>query len=134
MTDEHFIATAGGGILYDASRIGKPDEEMFSRQHWAQRGALQEITGGRASIALLDTGSERWVLRHAWRQVGDTRWHYEVLDGAGGANGRIRDAMFNVRAVAAGADPTTGKATSPVYVAYVVNRPSGNNVRLATLH
>ena len=86
----------------------------------------------RLSVFYIDT--ERWVLRHAWRQVGDTRWHYEVLDGAGGANGRIRDAMFNVRAVAAGADPTTGKATSPVYVAYVVNRPSGNNVRLATLH
>jgi 3-deoxy-D-manno-octulosonic acid kinase len=64
MTDEHFIATAGGGILYDASRIGKPGEEMFSRAHWAERGALQEIAGGRSSIAVLDAGSERWVLRH----------------------------------------------------------------------
>jgi len=64
MTDEHFIATAGGGILYDASRIGKPGEEMFSRAHWAERGALQEIAGGRSSIAVLAVGSEHWVLRH----------------------------------------------------------------------
>lgn len=64
MTDEHFIATAGGGILYDASRLSKPGEELFSRSHWASRGALQEIAGGRSSIALLNTGSQTWVLRH----------------------------------------------------------------------
>lgn len=64
MTDEHFIATAGGGILYDASRLGKPCDELFSRSHWASRGALQEIAGGRSSIAVLNTGSQAWVLRH----------------------------------------------------------------------
>lgn len=64
MTDEHFIATAGGGILYDASRLSKPGDELFSRSHWASRGALQEIAGGRSSIALLNTGSQTWVLRH----------------------------------------------------------------------
>lgn len=68
MTDEHFIATAGGGILYDASRLSKPGEELFSRSHWAARGALQEIAGGRSSIALLEAGVEHgsqfWVLRH----------------------------------------------------------------------
>lgn len=87
MTDEHFIATAGGGILYDASRLSKPGADLFSRAHWATRGALAEIAGGRSSIALLNVdafaevlgpdaqdrsdensslgaGGTRWVLRH----------------------------------------------------------------------
>jgi 3-deoxy-D-manno-octulosonic acid kinase len=68
MTDEQFIATAGGGILYDASRLSKPSDELFLRSHWAARGALQEIAGGRSSIALLEIGgsphSQFWVLRH----------------------------------------------------------------------
>jgi 3-deoxy-D-manno-octulosonic acid kinase len=71
MTDEQFIATAGGGILYDASRLSKPAEELFSRAHWASLGALEEIAGGRSSIAVLNVGAARaesagirWVLRH----------------------------------------------------------------------
>lgn len=76
MTDEQFIATAGGGILYDASRLGKPDEKLFSRSHWASLDALAEIAGGRSSIAILNVGAapdvlagsnaagSRWVLRH----------------------------------------------------------------------
>lgn len=92
MTDEHFIATAGGGILYDASRLSKPGAELFSRSQWAQRGALAEVAGGRSSIAVLHVdgwpdllrpdlpgagtqnrperkasfgaGGTRWVLRH----------------------------------------------------------------------
>lgn len=82
MTDEQFIATAGGGILYDASRLSKPRPELFSRPHWAARGALEEFSGGRGSIALLNVGAcsdaqalqsqagssfdegTRWVLRH----------------------------------------------------------------------
>lgn len=58
MTDEQFIATAGGGILYDASRLSKPSDELFLRSYWAARGALQEIAGGRGSIALLETGAD----------------------------------------------------------------------------
>ncbi|MFC4309031.1 3-deoxy-D-manno-octulosonic acid kinase [Steroidobacter flavus] len=65
MTDEQFIATAGGGILYDASRLSKPDDALFSRSHWASRNALEEIAGGRSSIAVLNVSeSSRWVLRH----------------------------------------------------------------------
>lgn len=64
MSEGRFIATARGGILYDASRVSKPDEELFSRAHWAAQGALEEIAGGRSSIALLNMGSDRWVLRH----------------------------------------------------------------------
>ena len=57
MTDEQFIATAGGGILYDASRLSKPRAELFSRSHWAAQGALEEISGGRSSIALLNVAA-----------------------------------------------------------------------------
>ncbi|WP_129643914.1 3-deoxy-D-manno-octulosonic acid kinase [Peristeroidobacter agariperforans] len=71
MTDEQFIATAGGGILYDASRLSKPVEELFSRSHWASLGALEEVAGGRSSIAVLNVATARagskavpWVLRH----------------------------------------------------------------------
>ncbi|MDY6948575.1 MAG: 3-deoxy-D-manno-octulosonic acid kinase [Pseudomonadota bacterium] len=79
MTDEQFIATAGGGILYDATLLSKPRAELFSRSHWAARGALEEVSGGRGSIALLNVsgagsaavetvgdrpGGTRWVLRH----------------------------------------------------------------------
>jgi 3-deoxy-D-manno-octulosonic acid kinase len=80
MTDEQFIASASGGILYDASRLGKPDEQLFSRSHWASLHALEEIAGGRSSIAVLNVGTAgvdsiqlsgaaedagtRWVLRH----------------------------------------------------------------------
>jgi 3-deoxy-D-manno-octulosonic acid kinase len=88
MTDEQFIATAGGGILYDASRLSKPRAELFSASSWAARNALEEVSGGRSSIALLNAdawpelqagaktvsagagtasagaGATRWVLRH----------------------------------------------------------------------
>lgn len=79
MTDEQFIATAGGGILYDASLLSKPGAELFSRAHWGTRGALTEVSGGRSSIALLNVAAwpelqarssevgvegTRWVLRH----------------------------------------------------------------------
>jgi 3-deoxy-D-manno-octulosonic acid kinase len=64
MIDEQCIATSRGGILYDASRLGKPGSELFEREHWAAQGALQETRGGRGSIAILHTGDQRWVLRH----------------------------------------------------------------------
>lgn len=61
---EGLLRTAGGGILYDASRLRKADAELFDVEHWRTQGSLQEITGGRASIAIVGTGAERWVLRH----------------------------------------------------------------------
>ena len=61
---EGLLRVAGGGILYDASRLRKPGAELFDVEHWRAQGSLQEIAGGRASIAIVDTGAERWVLRH----------------------------------------------------------------------
>jgi 3-deoxy-D-manno-octulosonic acid kinase len=64
---EGLLRTAGGGILYDASRLRKPGAELFDLEHWRTEGSLLEIAGGRASIAIVGTGAERWVLRHYHR-------------------------------------------------------------------
>ena len=61
---EGLLRVAGGGILYDASRLRKPGTEVFDVEHWRAQGSLQQIAGGRASIAIVNSGAERWVLRH----------------------------------------------------------------------
>jgi 3-deoxy-D-manno-octulosonic acid kinase len=61
---EGLLRIAGGGILYDASRSRKPGAEVFDAAYWRSQGSLQEIVGGRASIAIVGTGAQRWVLRH----------------------------------------------------------------------
>jgi 3-deoxy-D-manno-octulosonic acid kinase len=62
--DEQRTADSRGGILYDASRLRKPGHELFEPAHWRGHGALQEISGGRASVAILQTEDGRWLLRH----------------------------------------------------------------------
>jgi 3-deoxy-D-manno-octulosonic acid kinase len=61
---EGHLRSAGGGILYDATRLRKPGAELFDVEHWRAQGSLQQVAGGRASIAVVGTGEERWVLRH----------------------------------------------------------------------
>lgn len=61
---ERFERVSSGGILYDAARLRKPAAELFDPAHWRAQGALQELAGGRASVALVTAGDERWVLRH----------------------------------------------------------------------
>ena len=61
---EGHLRVAGGGILYDASRLRKPGAEMFETGYWRALGALEEMAGGRASVAIITSGQERWVLRH----------------------------------------------------------------------
>ncbi|HKS55970.1 MAG TPA: 3-deoxy-D-manno-octulosonic acid kinase [Steroidobacteraceae bacterium] len=61
---ERFERVTGGGILYDASRLRKPAPELFDTAYWRAQGGLQELAGGRASVAIITTGAERWVLRH----------------------------------------------------------------------
>ena len=80
MIDEQYTATSRGGILYDASRLRKPGDELFEPEHWSARGALQELSGGRGSVSILDAGVGRWVLRHyrrgGWiaKVSGDRYW------------------------------------------------------------
>ena len=61
---ETLAPTASGAILYDASHCGQPDERLFERRHWRARGALEETTGGRGTVAFIRDGGRRWVLRH----------------------------------------------------------------------
>lgn len=61
---ERFERVTGGGILYDASRLRKPAAELFDTAYWRAQGGLQELAGGRASVAIVTAGEDRWVLRH----------------------------------------------------------------------
>src|SRR5215208_918777 len=76
---EDLLRIAGGGILYDASRLRKPAAELFETGYWRAQGGLQELAGGRASVAIVTAGEERWVLRHYRR---------------GGFMARIRDDSY----------------------------------------
>ena len=51
-------------MLYDASRCSQPDPRLFDRETWRDRGALEEETGGRGTVAFVRDGGRRWVLRH----------------------------------------------------------------------
>lgn len=58
------MITARGAMLYDASCLGQPREEIFDAGHWRARGALEQAAGGRGTIAFVREGGQRWVLRH----------------------------------------------------------------------
>lgn len=51
-------------MLYDASRCSQPDPRVFDREAWRDRGALEEATGGRGTVAFVRDGARHWVLRH----------------------------------------------------------------------
>jgi 3-deoxy-D-manno-octulosonic acid kinase len=61
---EILVRTARGAMLYDASCTGQPDEQAFDPAYWRARSALEQSPGGRGTIAFLNDGSHRWVLRH----------------------------------------------------------------------
>lgn len=58
------MITARGAMLYDASCIGQPREEIFDAGYWSARGALEQAAGGRGTVAFVREGDRRWVLRH----------------------------------------------------------------------
>jgi len=64
MITEKTLAVPGGRILYDASRLRKPDAQCFSRDYWASHGAVTEVAGGRGAVLFLQTDAGPWVLRH----------------------------------------------------------------------
>jgi 3-deoxy-D-manno-octulosonic acid kinase len=62
--NEQELRIRGGVIVYDASRLRKPEDHVFSRSYWLARNALREAAGGRGSVCFLRTEEGSWVLRH----------------------------------------------------------------------
>lgn len=71
---ESQIRTAAGSILYDATCVVKPDDALFTREHWAGRTAVAATTGGRGQVVFIRDGSRHWVLRHYRRGGLIARW------------------------------------------------------------
>lgn len=72
--NERQISTAAGGILYDESEVGKPDDALFTRDHWQAQGVMTQRPGGRGQIMYVRYGSARWVVRHYHRGGFMSRW------------------------------------------------------------
>lgn len=63
--EEVLAPIAGGAMLYDASRLGQPGSHVFEPGHWRSRDALEQVRGGRGSVAFVRPGADaHWVLRH----------------------------------------------------------------------
>lgn len=58
------MRTGRGAMLYDASRSGQLAEPVFEPAWWRERGCLEEVAGGRGTVAFVRDGDRRWVLRH----------------------------------------------------------------------
>ncbi len=71
---ERQIRSAAGSILYDASCVVKPDDELFTPAYWAGRTAIAATTGGRGQVVFIRDGSRHWVLRHYRRGGLIARW------------------------------------------------------------
>jgi 3-deoxy-D-manno-octulosonic acid kinase len=63
MISERFLAISRGGILYDAARLRKAGAEIFTRDYWEARDALEEFSGGRGSVCVLRAEKGDWILR-----------------------------------------------------------------------
>jgi 3-deoxy-D-manno-octulosonic acid kinase len=58
------IATRSGAILFDPDRIDAPSDTLFNPEHWHAQGKTIAQAGGRGGVLFIDTGTQRWVLRH----------------------------------------------------------------------
>jgi 3-deoxy-D-manno-octulosonic acid kinase len=58
------LRIACGAMLYDASLMDQPQREVFEADFWRDRGALEELAGGRGTVAFVRDAHHRWVLRH----------------------------------------------------------------------
>ena len=58
------LRIARAAMLYDASRMDQPVFDAFERDYWRGRGALEEVAGGRGTVAFVHDAGRRWVLRH----------------------------------------------------------------------
>lgn len=64
LVDERRADVPCGRIVYDAAHLRKADETLFALDAWAAKGAVERLSGGRGSIALLEHEDARWALRH----------------------------------------------------------------------
>ncbi|SDF28167.1 3-deoxy-D-manno-octulosonic acid kinase [Dyella sp. 333MFSha] len=64
MTEQRVKESAGGTILFDATRVSQVDAPWFSPDYWRERGALRTQSGGRGGVAVIDTPAGEAVLRH----------------------------------------------------------------------
>jgi 3-deoxy-D-manno-octulosonic acid kinase len=58
------LRIARAAMLYDASRMDQPGFDAFERGYWRGLGALEEVAGGRGTVAFVRDAGRRWVLRH----------------------------------------------------------------------
>jgi 3-deoxy-D-manno-octulosonic acid kinase len=62
------IATPRGAMLADPAWLGNLQDAaadaVFEPKFWADRGELVAVNGGRGATWFLESGSQRWVLRH----------------------------------------------------------------------
>ncbi|HEU4601769.1 MAG TPA: 3-deoxy-D-manno-octulosonic acid kinase [Steroidobacteraceae bacterium] len=63
-THEQVLRLEAAGIVYDAARVRKPELDLFDRHYWRVRNGLEEVPGGRGSVAFVEADNQRWVLRH----------------------------------------------------------------------
>jgi len=98
-------------------------------------GVVQSVVAVRwdDALSLLYADMSRNLIRHAWRRAGDTHWQYELLDGAGGPDGRVAAKVSPLIAACAGGRHPDGTPTRPVFASYRWVGGTGSNVRLATL-
>lgn len=61
------LRIARAAMLYDASRMDQPVFDAFERGYWRGRGELEEMVGGRGTVACVHDAGRRWVLRHYHR-------------------------------------------------------------------
>lgn len=71
---EQQIRTAAAGILYDESCVGKPDDQLFTREYWTGREGPGETTGGRGQVVFIRDAGRHWVLRHYRRGGWIAKW------------------------------------------------------------
>jgi 3-deoxy-D-manno-octulosonic acid kinase len=67
LIEERCTSIPGGCILYDTAHVRKAEADLFDPNAWSQRNALEQVTGGRGSVAILRAEAGHWVLRHYCR-------------------------------------------------------------------
>ena len=91
------------------------------------------VWGTTLSVLYADTTAG--LVRHAFRGEGDSAWHIELLDGAGGPDGRVTARTGGQICAVAGGRSAAGRPDLPLFVAYLMDDPADptRQVRLATL-